>query len=620
MKNIKNNIKLFAAVAATAMGVSSCSLDMLPLNDVVLENFWTDKTDVESVVASCYQATKEGRYISNMIVWGEGRSDNVDVGNNIPPALNSIMMGSLKTTNEYCDWSSMYNVINRCNTVIHYAPVVADKDPNYTPSDLNITIAECKFLRAYSYFTLIKTFKNVPFSFEPSIDDSEDFRVPATSFENILDTLIMDIESCKDYAPRKYSNVAFNTGKVTRVAMYALLAELYLWKASDYNLPAEEQKEAYTRCIEACDWVLNFKIQQYKNKDTNGVDITEYVDDVWEIFGYPLLSEKKFLNATMNGEAVPNGFYSNFSECGSFESIFEIPFQYQSNLDNNAAVAEMYGYFANNGGLKQNLKASQKLMTKVPENTSTYLDNSLFSIRTDLRTLLSFTWEEGNSFEISKYVVSMPSCNYNGSGTISESAYKNRTVMPRSEGLHYESWIIYRLPEIMLFRAEAEIELAGLIDENAVPTSGVLTYRDGSSLLESASDLYADAYNLITAVYIRSNPGAVSSKRLASSAPQLAQFRGLAAFETYLMNERRRELLFEAKRYYDLVRQARREGNTDKFSTALSSKFSGGTSSLKIKMKMMDFMYMPILKSQMQVNPNLVQNPAYADEEENVKN
>lgn len=192
--------------------------------------------------------------------------------------------------------------------------------------------------------------------------------------------------------------------------------------------------------------------------------------------------------------------------------------------------------------------------------------------------------------------------------------------MPRSEGMHFESWIIYRLPEIMLFRAEAEIELAALIDENAVPTAGDMTYRDGSSILESASDLYADAYNLITAVYIRSNPGAVSSKRLNTNAPQLTQFNGRAAFETYLMTERRRELLFEGKRYYDLVRRARREGNTDKFSTALASKFTGGTSSLKIKMKMMDFMYMPILKGQMQVNPYLVQNPAFADEEDNVKN
>ena len=72
----------------------------------------------------------------------------------------------------------------------------------------------------------------------------------------------------------------------------------------------------------------------------------------------------------------------------------------------------------------------------------------------------------------------------------------------------------------------------------------------------------------------------------------------------------------EGKRYFDLVRQARREGNTDKFVQALHSKFGEGGAAVAIKMKHMDFMYMPILKRQIQVNPNLVQNSQYLDEEQ----
>ena len=576
-----------------AMGMSSCSLDMLPLNDVVLENFWTDKADVESVVASCYQATREGNYISNIIVWGECRSDNVDIGPNIPDALKSMMQGSLKTTNYYCDWSSMYNVINRCNTVLHYAPQVAEKDPNYTPSDLNITIAECSFLRAYSYLTLIKTFKNVPFSFEPSIEDSEDFRVPQTSFENILDALIGDIEVCKDYAPRKYSNSAFNTGKVTRAAMYSLLAELYLWRASDYNLSAYQKGEYYRRCISACDWVINYKRQQYYEEETYRKNVEP---KSWNI-GYPLLSE------TLSSGDFRGAFYSNFINCGSFESIFEIPFKYGSTENNNGAVADMYGYRSGVAEVRY-LRASQQLMSSPPANTS-YSDDVLFPAKTDYRSYFSFGYNEVLEFPIRKYVVEETPL----SGTYGGS------VSLREGGKHTESWIIYRLPEIMLFRAEAEIELAALLDASAMPTfSEQNIYHDGLTLVGDASELYLDAYNLITAVYNRSNPSASSS-----DVPK--QFRNLEAIEKYLMSERQREFLFEGKRYYDLVRQARREGNTNKFSAAISSKFTtGAPGSLQLKMKMMDFMYMPILKSQMQVNPQLVQNPAYADEEETVKN
>lgn len=614
MKNIINKIKLSFAVLATA-GVSSCSLDMLPLNEVVLDNFWTDKADVESVVASCYQATKEGGYISDIIVWGETRSDNLDIGTDIPAALNSLMRGSLKTTNSYCNWSAMYNVINRCNTVIHYAPEVAGKDPNYTPSDLNATIAECSFLRAYSYLTLIKTFKNVPFTLDPTIDDAIDYQLPQTSFEDVLDALIRDIESCKDYAPRKYSEAEYNTGKVTRAAMYSLLAELYLWRASDAQLPIDQRKEYYTKCIQACDWVLNYKIQQYLAKDFYGQKLESQFDNkVWTIFGYPLLQ-------------MPDGAMSLFGTCNAIESIFEIPFRYRSETSNNGDVAAMYGTVETNGKLTRYVRGSSELMSKAPTSTS-YNDENLFSVPTDYRSLLSFVWEDGNSFAISKYVTNSFYIDYTGNGTITSDTYTNASKNPfslRQTNYHYESWIIYRLAEVMLFRAEAEIELAALIDANAVPTSDTKSYRDGASLVGSAPALYEDAYNLITAVYLRSNPFSFSSTGSpnANYAPKIESYKTQPAvsLRKYLMNERRREFLFEGKRYYDLVRQARRVGNTDDFSSILSSKYSeGSASSLKMKMKMMDFMYMPILKSQIQVNPNLVQNPAYADEEETVKN
>jgi hypothetical protein len=87
-----------------------------------------------------------------------------------------------------------------------------------------------------------------------------------------------------------------------------------------------------------------------------------------------------------------------------------------------------------------------------------------------------------------------------------------------------------------------------------------------------------------------------------------------------LMRERQREFLFEGKRYYDLVRQARREGSTSKLQEAITSKYGEAPKSILIKMSNLDFMYMPILKSQIKVNPKLTQNPCYNDEEESVKN
>lgn len=634
MKNIKNKIKFIAAATMLGATVSSCSLDMLPLNDVVLENFWRDKADVESVTTSCYTALQEGKddvsqYVNNMIVWGECRSDNTETGTQLPVGLRNLMRGSLKTTNEYCDWAAMYNVINRCNTVLYYAPKVAERDPNYTESDLRITQAECKFLRALSYFTLIKTFKDVPFTLEPTIDDNVEMRLPQTDFVTILDALINDIDGCKNDAPRRFNVVADNTAKVTRAAMYSLLAELCLWRASDANLSKEEQNTYYRKCIEACDWVLNFKIQQYTDNNIEGLDIPKLIDpEVFKNYGYPLLSEN------VKGEGA-EAFNSIFGDGNSFESIFEITYHYvDGSRKDNKALARMYGYGDNGNIVDQYVKGNERLMQNPPK-AATFDNSVLFSTNTDYRSIISFVYTENGSFDINKYSCEKLTTKYQGTGTFSESDYKNLSRQRlRPSGSLTQNWIIYRMTEIMLFRAEAEIMLANNLDIAAAEeaakneenqqtpgedTPGNARPRRAASVaisgagLSTAVDLYNDAFNLICAVYQRSNP---ATKTTASAMPTKDKIKTFDDYETFLMNERRREFLFEGKRYFDLVRQARRIGNTSKFISALSHKFGDGGAAVSIKMLQMDYMYMPVLKSQKELNPNLVQNSTYLDEEQ----
>lgn len=607
------------------IGVSSCSLDMLPLNDVVLENYWTDKSDVESVVASCYAAMQESGYLSSTIVWGEDRSDNISAGPDVPAALSSLMKGSLKTTNTYCDWKALYNCINRCNTVLYYAPMVAEKDPNYTESDLMVNIAEVKALRAITYLTLIKTFRDVPFSLEPSIDDNMDYLLPQTSFEDILDALIADINEAKEYAPRRYSEKIFNTAKITRAAMYSILAELYLWRASDAKLTPVEQNTYYRNCIECCDWVINFKVEQYDANNIQDEDLTKTVDtDVLSMYGYPLLAE---INGTGGASGGGAAFNAIFGSGNSFESIFELTYHNGNNEKINEDLGYMYGGTNAKGNSVQYVTANQNLMTNYPTSTS-YDDKSLFSVNTDFRSILPFRYSENASFDIHKYAVAKVSTTYTGSGSI-----KSYTSLPeqsyRSNKQMYPNWIFYRLTEIMLFRAEAEIELAANLnaaaaeatDETEEPAASGSSKRRTKVVngmdLTTAEEYYNDAFDLISAVYLRSNPAAVKTT---TAKPSRSNYKTRAEFEELLMNERQRELIFEGKRYFDLVRQSRREGNTNKFVRALSPKFGEGGSAIAIKMKQMDFMYMPILKTQMQVNPNLKQNSAYLDEEEILNN
>lgn len=643
---MKNNIKIAAYVMMAGLGLGSCSMDLLPLNEVVLENYWKESEDVHSVMNSCYAAMQDKGYLQRLIVWGDCRSDNTDYNNSSTPVeLKNLMTFKLKSTNGWCEWGPLYNVINRCNTVLYYAAEVAQKDPNYTESDYNITQAEAKFLRAFSYLTLIKTFKDVPFTLEPSIDDTQEYRLGQTPFKTILNALIDDIESCKNYPPVKYAadQRYYNTGRVTRLAMYSLLAEMYLWRASDASADVSSRQSDYRSCIACCDYILNAKITQYKensyNDDATGqlVKLESICDreHVYLNFGIPLLKESAGASSAESGPMATN---SIFCTGNSFESLYEITFV--NGQDVNYGVGEMYGgYYDPNKDDRTRLVEAHKniistVPTKVQYNKSA---QTLFSVTSDYRSLASFfcAQDGGGDHPIYKYVLSQ---NYAGT-TKDGSNYgklgisENSLVMAQqkmSENEKYirakkqqsENWILYRLSEIILFRAEAEIALAGTMtgdsdNSPATPTAGFTGYHNGADL-GSAGDLYADAFNLITAVYWRSNPSAPSLTN--PLLPQIANFTTYGDFMLLLMQERRREFLFEGKRYYDLVRQARRNGNTINFSAALTSKLGEASTAVSIKMSDPDFMYMPVAKSQIKVNPKLVQNHCYNDEEETNKN
>ena len=276
-------VKVFSyLLPLTSCLFMSCSdfLDILPMNSTVLENYWKEKADVTGAVNGCYEALASEDVVTRMGVWGELRSDNIVAGTNVPNHLNEMLRENLLPTNDMCKWSTVYNVINRCNIVCHYAPEVEEIDPNYTHNELKATIAEMKAIRALCYFYLIRAFRDVPYTTEPSIADDQNYVIPASKFDVIVDSLITDLESVKDDAQRRFELEkvqgksiyvpAANNSRITRWAIYALLADLYLWKGDWDNV------------IRYCDMVIDYKKQVYDElllmDQINDVEVYDVMD------------------------------------------------------------------------------------------------------------------------------------------------------------------------------------------------------------------------------------------------------------------------------------------------------------------------------------------------------
>lgn len=612
-----NKIMSIGLATLSCLALVSCDVEVLPLNQIIAQNYWTSKKDVESVVFSCYTGLQSSDVVTRMVIWGEVRSDNIKEGQQISQAskdLQYLLNGNILETNSYCSYSAFYKLINRCNTVELYAPVIQERDPNYTESDLRQNLAEVKAIRALSYFYLIRTYGDVPFTFVASIDDDQNYDLGVTKQELILDTLIMDLEPYAVYAPKRYVAEIENSARISRNAIYALLADLYLWRASNANVDAATRNADYLKSIEYCDKVIGAKIEEYK-EDRYGNLKPQVSKDLYAKYGFPLLEEWTESDQTSGEGTSSKAFNRIFGGDGnSFESIFELNYQdektqYGSSAS-NGVVGDFYGG-RNSGDNGAQLSANDELLPQRPN--AGYESSGLFSSY-DFRSQTSFKWHETDPYTIQKYVLGSARVLVGASST----NWKPENLRNSARQENDANWIIYRLTDVMLMKAEAEVQVAGYLDDNATADTTAAPQRRVSpinNVYTTAKEYYDDAFNIVLAIYERSAPQATAAAK-----PQRSNVATKKAFDELVEHERRRELLFEGKRYYDLVRRARRDGNTSYVSGILASKFTQNSQAMRIKMAMMEFLYMPFSEDELKRNKLLEQNPAYDREKKNERN
>ena len=83
-----------------------------------------------------------------------------------------------------------------------------------------------------------------------------------------------------------------------------------------------------------------------------------------------------------------------------------------------------------------------------------------------------------------------------------------------------------------------------------------------------------------------------------------------------IYDERTRELMFEGKRWFDLVRRSVIEGNTNYLVTQAARKYTNNKSAAESRLSRIDAIFWPYNEEELKVNRNLKQNPAFGSGEE----
>ena len=550
-----------------ALGLGSCSdfLEIEPLNDIVLDKFWNEENDVENIVAGCYSGMQNRILIERMIVWGELRSDHLIGGTGVQDNINiqNILKENITANNVYTTWGEFYDIINRCNTVLHYAPLVAERDPNYTETELMATCAEVSAIRDLCYFYLIRTFRDVPYSTEPFLDELQQMAMPATKFDDVLDSLITDLENVRTYAVKTYpvSKKNYQCGRITQDAIHAMLAEMYLWKKD------------YANSVKYADMVIDSKTQRYQNEiDNIGSNSSAY--KMFE--DYPLIYD-----SYTSGNYYGNAYESIFGSGASRESILELIFADDNTLLANHGLSFLYGNQKTSPGI---VKPADFITTDVSD--ASY---KVYRDKYDTRNYENLYKMSASQYGVAKYVCK------NGMVTVSSTEISAMSQYPSyPEEYCHANWILYRLTDVMLLKAEALVQMV-----------------EGDDKSEVNDSLLRAAYDIVSVINKRSNCATTYTPIT------YANYSTKSQMENLVLEERARELMFEGKRWFDLVRRSLRDGNTSYLVQQVTRKGSDNASVVQAKLAKMDAIFWPYNLEELKVNPYLVQNPAFGSGDDN---
>ena len=550
MKKLKNIYTSLCLLGLAAVGTTSCEdwLTIYPQDRVVEEDFWEDKNDLEGVRYAAYKQMCST--VQKFAVWGDLRSDSWEMNQNRHgdqgswDTYNEIMQAQPDSSMSIFDWGGVYTTINFCNKVLQHGEEILEKDKQFTQGEWRQMKAEMVGLRALNYFYLIRAFKDVPYSTKVINKDVEVEYFGLTNQLDVLDSIIIDVESVKGQARNRFTSNNDTKGLITNAALYAMLSDMYLWRASlhegrglmsDTVLLGKDSvihtvEGDYKKCIEYADEAIATLYRNNMQGNSNfGSSVLDKLD-----FG---LTNCELIKNTFDNVAAGRMpiLYAQREIFGddvsggknSEESIFELQFS-SSDDRKNEVVDHLYGY--SNGTHFQVCEAALGAIYGGSIND----DNG----RYDSRTWYSVSKSIVGNRDLGHYYCFKHSRPW---VAIITSGGDKEIIVDTEAKDSYRNWIIYRLTDVMLMKAEAYAAMGGKENNklaqqivNAIHRRSFCNLKEDVKIEEDVTTSSANNPKKGDAVM----PG--------------------SDYVKLVLNERQIELLAEGKRWFDLVRYAER--------------------------------------------------------------
>jgi hypothetical protein len=222
------NIRNIIAVCLCMTCLLSCNNDFLecpPLTEASTSTFFSNKSEAIMAVNGVYNSL----YLYNYIYeWEDALTDNErwneDGGLSTYGGLAhyaETAVGSNPYTIRL--WGKCYRTIQRANIAIENIEAMDEKLIDRVTR--NQLIAQCRFLRGWSYHSMVWRFGGVPLLLTPT--KQQEFQPSRETKENVVKQIYSDFQFAAENLPDSWKGN--DIGRITKGAAYGMLAKEYLF-------------------------------------------------------------------------------------------------------------------------------------------------------------------------------------------------------------------------------------------------------------------------------------------------------------------------------------------------------------------------------------------------------
>jgi hypothetical protein len=551
------------ALIGVGIGISSCTnLDAKVYSVVPNSEFWQTPAEIAAGIAPAYAALQN-------IPEGDLELIAASSDEMIIPVRGADWLDGNQHTQEWLHtwtpdnpsmngmWSDVFGGIGKANFTLSIVNSLSTPPPNL--AGIN---AELKCLRDYFYFLAIDRFGNVPYVTSYNVDPSTVKTIPRAQ---IYDSILAELQANVELLPANVDATTY--GRFTKWAGFALLAKLYInqdvYSTTTTGSKAQGIGPAWQKAMDACDSII--ASGQYT-----------LLSDYFDIFSPS--------NSSLTGSGNESIFVVPFDKANIGGNNWEMAtLHYQNNLNLPLSGSPWNG-FCSTADYYSNFDTTSVYATKGTTVYRTFLDQRAGQYLIGQQYQIQFTYPPSTnvvysadpSLKINDLQFGIPlifnpvvSSMSDPSGPFRGAGLRNIKYYPDAgtAGGQSNDMVIFRLADIYLMRAEADLRLNGTVS--------------------------ATSLGYINAIRTRAYSGDASHNWIVGQVT-------LAS----ILAERARELAWEGWRRNDLIRYDVENGTYNVYFGAARNPTKTADASANLQL-------FPIPSAQITANPNLVQNPGY---------